>query len=210
MEAVAHTLADHLKSRIPPIRVSTRTWSVQDCQVSRVGDLVDMLELPAGQELYPPQRVTVHRVLDARDGRPWQPSAEADVLLLGDSFSNIYGSPERGWGDSAGFPAQLARFLGRDVDVIARNGSAATAARRELARRPRPLSGKTVVVWEFAARELMLANWEVVSITAAGPDPAGRQASQTPVEAHEPLVVEGTIWPFHASPSPLPCLTRTV
>ena len=77
--------------------------------------------------------VSIHRVIDPRDARAWQPSEDGDVLLLGDSFSNIYCTPELGWGDAAGLPAQLARFLERDVDVIARNGSAATATRRELA-----------------------------------------------------------------------------
>ena len=110
-----------------------------------MGDLVDLLELPKGQRLYPPQTVTIHRVINPGDGQPWRPRAEADVLLLGDSFSNIYGTPDLDWGEAAGFPAQLARFLNRDVDAIARSGSGATATRWELrarpgASRPRPYS----------------------------------------------------------------------
>ena len=146
MEEVARNLAEHLKSRVPSLRVPTRSWWAERREVSRVGDIVDMLKLPEGQSLYQPQTVSVHRVLDPRDGSGWQPSAEGDVLLLGDSFSNIYCTSDLGWGDAAGLPAQLARFLERDVDVIARNGSAATATRRELAAsEPQPLAGKTVL-----------------------------------------------------------------
>ena len=55
METVARDLADHLKSRVPSLRAATRSWSVEERQVSRVGDIVDMLKLPAGQRLYLPQ-----------------------------------------------------------------------------------------------------------------------------------------------------------
>ena len=168
MEEVAHGLAEHLKGRGPVLADrASRSWRTTEAEVRRVGDIVNMLQLPEGQRLYPPQAVTIHRVLDASSGQPWGLRAEADVLVLGDSFSNIYGRPDLGWGESAGFPAQLARLLGRDVDVIARNGSGATETRRELARRPSPLAGKSVLIWEFAARELMQGNWEVVPLPAS-------------------------------------------
>ena len=108
MEAVARDLANHLRARNAALRATTHPWLVQETPVSRVGDLVDMLELSDDQQLYSPQTVTIHRVLDPGNGRQWQPRAEADVLLLGDSFSNIYGTPDLGWGEGAGFPAQLA------------------------------------------------------------------------------------------------------
>jgi alginate O-acetyltransferase complex protein AlgJ len=193
METVARDLADHLSARVPALRAAMRTWRVEETQVSRVGDIVNMLRLPAGQRLYLPQTVTVHRVLDPGNGRAWQATEEAEILLLGDSFSNIYCEPEMGWGEGAGLPAQLARFLGHDVDVIARNGSGAAATRRELARRPDPLKAKTVVVWEFAARELMTANWEVVPLPARRSVIQGQGASHAPTERLAALVLEGTI-----------------
>ena len=202
METVAHNLADHLKTRVVSLRNTTRSWSVRDTQVSHVGDIADMLKLPAGNRLYPPETVTIHRVLEPRDGRKWQPSPQADVLVLGDSFSNIYCTADLGWGEAAGFPAQLARFLGRDVDVIARNGSGAVATRRELARQPDQLIGRKVVVWEFAARELMLANWEVVRFSAARALTTAREPIQTPAETALPLVLEGTIVATSRVPQP--------
>ncbi len=133
MEAVARGLAVHLKSQVAALETHTLSWTVQGSNVSRVGDIVDMLKLPAGQRLYPAETVAVNRVLNARDGSPWQANEQAEVLVLGDSFSNIYCTPDLGWGESAGLPAQLARFLERDVDVLARNGAGASATRRELA-----------------------------------------------------------------------------
>src|SRR5579872_944262 len=159
MESVAQDLAGHLKNHVPLPPAAAGRFGAQETSISRVGDLVDMLQLPAGQRQYPPQTVRIHRVL-AAGGSAWQPRPDADVLLLGDSFSNIYCAGDMGWGDAAGFPAQVARFLNRDVDVIARNGSGATLTRRELARRPDPLGGKRIVIWEFAVRDLTQANWE--------------------------------------------------
>ena len=108
-----------------------------------------------------------------------------------------------GWGDSAGFPAQLARFWQRDVDVIARNGSGATATRRELARRPEPLLGKTVVVWEFAARELMRPTGRSFRCRHAS-GPANQLAApvQNPDGEPGPLVLEGTIVATSRVPQP--------
>ena len=113
METVASNLAEHLKTRLTALRSPRQTWSVQECKVSHAGDLVEMLQLPAGQQLYLPEMVRIHRVVEPLHGATWQPSPESDVLLLGDSFSNIYTTPDLGWGEAAGFPAQLSRFLGR-------------------------------------------------------------------------------------------------
>ena len=214
MESVASNLAEHLKARVTTLRIPRQSWSVEEHQISNAGDIVEMLKLPAGQRLYPPETVTIRRVLESHEGRAWQASAESDVLLLGDSFSNIYGSPDLGWGEAAGFPAQLSRFLGRPVDVIARNGSAASATRRELARRPDPLAGKAVVVWEFAARELMMANWEVVPMPATRGEHSVSPPAQVRPEQVTPIVLEATVVATSRVPAPFAvpykdCLTYT-
>jgi SGNH hydrolase-like domain, acetyltransferase AlgX len=189
MEMVAHGLAEYVKRNVPLDRGSSRSFYVHQKQVSRVGDIVDMLQLPADQRLFPPQSITIQRVMDSRTGAAWQPKDGADVLLLGDSFSNIYCAADMGWGDAAGFPAQLARFLERDVDVIARNGSGATSTRRELARRPTRLGGKRLVVWEFAMRDLVGANWELVPIPAT----TASDGVRPDVERNSPLIIEATV-----------------
>lgn len=130
---------------------------------SRVGDLVDMLKLPEEQQLFQPQSVLVHQVQDAA-GAPWEPDAAADVLLLGDSFTNIFTLEGMGWGSAAGLAPHLALALGRPLDVIAQNDSGAFATRQSLSRELHAgqdrLAGKRVVIWEFAARELSVGDWK--------------------------------------------------
>lgn len=134
--------------------------------VSRVGDLVDMLKLPEEQAAFAPQAVTVQQVQDAT-GTPWEPDPKADVLLLGDSFTNIFSLEGMGWGVSAGLAPHLSLALGRPLDVIAQNDSGAFATRqalaRELAAGNDRLAGKRVVIWEFASRELSVGDWKLLS-----------------------------------------------
>jgi hypothetical protein len=127
--------------------------------------------------------VEIQEVSDA-SGRLWAPSPKAEVLLLGDSFSNIYGDRQGqdphagalGWGVSAGLPARLAARLGRDVDVIAMNGAGANGTRRELAKRPGQLAGTSIVIWQFSVRDLAVADWEVIPLSLRKSLPASSGA----------------------------------
>jgi alginate O-acetyltransferase complex protein AlgJ len=91
----------------------------------------------------------------------------AEILLLGDSFSNVYSLNEMGWGEAGGFAEQLSYELKRPVDAIIRNDSGAYATReilsQELASGNDRLAGKKVVIWEFAVRELAVGDWRVKS-----------------------------------------------
>jgi alginate O-acetyltransferase complex protein AlgJ len=213
MQQVAEALAQHLPdvrgrgSSDPPLRIETAT-------VTRVGDLVDMLRLPPGQRLYAPQRVEIARVV-TESGASWTPSPDADVLLVGDSFTNIYSDPGMGWGDSAGFAEHLSLALGRPLDVLAENGGAAAAVRLSLARaenRPR-LAGKRLVIYQFAMRDLAGQHWPVVrlELPAASEPPPGaapqeterQDAGQDPGPRDEgEIVVEGTIVQTSRVPDP--------
>ncbi len=138
---------------------------------ARVGDLVDMLKLPDEQALFQPQSVLVQQVQD-ETGKPWEPDPNADVLLLGDSFTNIFSLEGMGWGASSGLAPHLALALGRPVDVIAQNDSGAFATRqalaRELAGGIARLAGKRVVIWEFASRELSVGDWKPMDWSTPG------------------------------------------
>jgi hypothetical protein len=162
MELVSRDLSDFLKqhgalpAREPP------GVAVVPLPVSRVGDIVDMLKLPEGQRLFTPQSVTVTQVRGA-DGEIWQPKEGADVLLLGDSFTNVFTLGQMGWGEGAGLAPHLSRALGRDLDVIAQNDSGAFATRKLLSEAlgagEDRLAGKKIVIWQFAARELAVGDW---------------------------------------------------
>lgn len=165
MEAVAQGLADHIRRSIelpPPARVfSVR---IVEERARHLGDIAATLQLPPRQTLFRPQTLALRRVLDAATGQDWRPDPDADILLLGDSFSNIYSEEHMGWGRSAGFPQHLSRLLARSLDVIAHNGQAANEVRRALAARSHPLAGKRVIVWQVAMHELATSNWPIIRL----------------------------------------------
>jgi alginate O-acetyltransferase complex protein AlgJ len=160
-----------------------------------------MLKLPETQNIYRPETVTIHEV-QAGDG-PWRPSKTADILLLGDSFSNIFSLGALGWGESAGFAEQLSHALGgRPLDTILRNSDAAFATReilsRELARGRDRLAGKKLVVWQFAARELAFGDWKMLEMKLGQPMPAKFFVPKT----GETVVMSGTIEAMSNVPRP--------
>jgi alginate O-acetyltransferase complex protein AlgJ len=167
MRAVADGLARVVAGagRLQPLATAP-AWHEVERPIARVGDIVDMLKLPEGQGVFAPQSVTTRAVVDAA-GADWEPAEKADVLLLGDSFTNVYSLDAMGWGTAAGLAPHLALALRRPVDVIAQNDSGAFATRQALARElgggSDRLSGKRVVVWELASRELSVGDWKEVT-----------------------------------------------
>lgn len=169
MEKVAAELAAFVidKGAVPraPLAGKRRGWRAVEMTVSRVGDVTDMLGLPEGQTLFAPETETLHQVQDP-SGAPFEPSEHGTVLLLGDSFTNVFSLEPMGWGTSAGFGAQLARALDRDIDVIARNDAGAHATRRllfdALGAGEDRLAGKTTVIWELASRELSVGDFRPI------------------------------------------------
>jgi alginate O-acetyltransferase complex protein AlgJ len=171
MEQVARSLASFVGQTVALPAPATRpAWKRVSMPVSRVGDIVDMLKLPDTQTVFAPSTVTVQQVQDAA-GAEWEPDPKGDVLLLGDSFTNVFSLEPMGWGSAAGLGPQLAFALGRGVDVIAQNDSGAFATRQALARElggpDDRLAGKRVVIWEFASRELAVGDWKPVDWAAA-------------------------------------------
>lgn len=200
MAAVADALAAAVAPRLSaPSRQYTRVATV----VTNLGDVAAMLQLPRDQRLFAPEVVTVQRVL--HQGRPWQSDPSAEVLLLGDSFCNIYSLGSMGWGSHAGFAEQLAFALQRPVDTIIRNDAGAYATREllmhELALHPARLDGKRVVIWEFAERELSVGDWKLLAPRAADGTPAPREATYRALEAGMSVVVQGTVAQVSEPPS---------
>jgi alginate O-acetyltransferase complex protein AlgJ len=183
MERVAQALAERLEGEgaLAPQRSGGIQRSTATAR--HFGDLTLLLNLPAGQSLYPPESVTIRPV--SEDGAPWRARRGAELLLLGDSFSNVYSDraafqSERAgadlhWGQGAGLAEQLSYFLGRPVDRIVRNAGGAHAARADLAREVARdaeagadrLAGVRVVVWQFAVRELAQGDWKRIALAAA-------------------------------------------
>jgi alginate O-acetyltransferase complex protein AlgJ len=199
MQSVARALARTVGPQLPP-SPSMTPWRTEPATASRVGDLVDMLRLPSGQRLYAPQRVQIERVV-TQTGERWTPRTDADVLLLGDSFTNVYSDPAMGWGDSAGFAEHLSLALDRPMDVLAENGGGAAALRRSLARpdnRSR-LARKRMVIYQFAMRDLAGQHWPVVALDVP---PSDSTAALVPSAVADEIEIEGTIVQTSRVPDP--------
>ena len=166
MESVAAWVANQLgHSGIAPS--APTDWVVSPETISGRGDTASMLNLPSGSRWITGQTVEVQRV-HRSSGEPWSTDASSPVLLLGDSFTNMYSQAELGWGSGAGLAEHLSLGLGQTIDRITRNDDGAWATREmlasELRRDPRRLEGKKVVVWQFAMRELVSGDWKDIPL----------------------------------------------
>jgi hypothetical protein len=185
MESVADSLGTFIEAHVPIPAVADPAYRLERVEVRSSGDTARMLDLPENDPLFPPETVWLRRILQ-RDGSPWRSSRTADVLLLGDSFSNIYSLESMGWGTSAGFAEQLSYVLRRPVDRLVQNDEGAFATRAMLQREPHRLDGKRLVVYQFSARELAFGDWQVIllssadapsrrSVPFANPEPASKR-----------------------------------
>jgi len=164
------------------------------------GDLVAMLGAGAPATFAGGEQVTAHEVMQG--AALWRPDPGASVLLLGDSFSNIFAQDGLGWGRGAGLAEQLSYHLRQPVDRIVRNDAGAHATRamlaRELQRGRDRLAGKRVVVWQFANRELAQGDWKMIPLEVR-PAVASRFLVPEPGAA---LDVLGTVAEISAVPAP--------
>ncbi|HYN42922.1 MAG TPA: hypothetical protein VE129_14170 [Thermoanaerobaculia bacterium] len=191
MERAAADLATLLRGKVSlPAAVSPSPWKVERELRSNGGDLLGMLRLPGDQKVFAPQDVVAHRVTTAADGSPWRASVGSEVVLLGDSFTNIYSDSSLGWGSSAGFAEHLSLALGLPIDVVAINGGGADAARAEIAGAGglERLERARVVVYEFADRDLTTENWKVLPLPPAPPKklPVAQSGPPVAVPPSEP------------------------
>jgi len=158
-EETAAALAAVLGWTLPQVAGNPRE------EIRGTGDTAAMMELPAASPLRGEQSVMISPVRRG-DGSAWQPDRSSPVLVVGDSYTNIYSAEDLGWGASAGFAEQLSRFLGFDVDRLSRNDAGARSAREmvtaEAAKNPDWLAGKKVIVWPLAMREVATGDWAAI------------------------------------------------
>ncbi len=141
----------------------------------------------------------------AASGRSWEPDEAADVLLLGDSYTNIYSLPEMNWGAGAGLAERLSFALHRKIDRLAQNDGGAYAVRQslsqQLARGHDRLAGKRVVIWEFAARELAFGDWKSFPMPDCAPADDGTRPG-SPATTAGALLIRGTVRAAAGAPQP--------
>ncbi len=164
MEEVAKELAAHL-SKNSSFSEHSDVLKRRQQVISNKGDIDAMLRFPADTQVYPKETVRIHPIVTTAN-EMWQAEPDAEILLLGDSFSNIYSLGGMGWGEGAGFGEQLSFYMQYPVDLIVQNDAGAFATRellaKELGRGNDRLAGKKVVIWQFATRELASGNWKVI------------------------------------------------
>lgn len=191
MRETAEKAARFIEARVE-LKPRTESYARQTRSVEGRGDLAEMLDM----EL-PAERVEIEPI-ETADGSAWQARRGAEILLLGDSFSNIYSLEEMSWGSSAGFAEQLSYALGRPIDRIALNEGGSHTTRRELARDAGRLAAARVVLWQFAARELSWGDWRLYQLGAF-------ERSPTPSEPSEPsgaAPVSGVVLELTRPPAP--------
>jgi alginate O-acetyltransferase complex protein AlgJ len=198
VDMVAGELANEVR-RIVRLAERTPTQFVEDAiPVGQAGDLVEMLELPA---LFDPQTVHIGVVREST-GAEWRSDASAKVLLIGDSFANIYSQRELGWGTGAGLAQRLSYHLQLPVDTVVRNDDGAYATRLALSQQivadPERLASTEIVVWEFTAREFSFGDWRSASLAPAAP-PRGQFFVP---ERGRVIEVEGTVAALAEVPDP--------
>jgi len=201
MTRTARELAAFIGEHVDLPAVPSPGYCLETEKVDQHGDLVVMLNLADTPRHYPRESVTIQQVLNGR-GEMWKRNSSADVLVLGDSFSNVYSHEAMGWGFSAGFIEHLSYYLQRPVDRLVRNDSGAFATRamlrHDLARGRDRLKGKRVVVWQFAARELAAGDWRLLEMDVGC---APQRSFLAPPEGSE-MLVTGTVQSVSSVPKP--------
>ena len=187
MESVAAAISKKINNSAAP---QTALQKKPPVKVQNTGDLAVMLQLlpEAGAALA--ETAEIHPVANS-DSDP-----ASEVLLLGDSFTNIYSTPDLGWGEGAGLAEQLSWNLGKPIDRISINAGGALSVRQALARNPARLDGKKTVVYQFAVRELTSGDWRPVSIpatTAQSPASEGSAVLHGVIKAVSRLPEPGSV-----------------
>lgn len=199
-------LAARVTDLLPGLTKAQKTSVIVRQEVENHGDTARLLSQDSATETMPPERCQIDRVLSA-SGAVWQPDPQAAILLLGDSFTNIYSQRELGWGDSAGLAEQLSQVLHVPLDRIALNAGGALAARTELVRQLQTgldrLAGKKLVIWQFAERELSSGDWRILPLPASAKSPPEQKTpgEHVPAATME-LIVTGRIQQIGHLPDP--------
>jgi hypothetical protein len=203
MEAAAREVAARIGH---PTGSGAAPYRVESVEREHRGDLEKMLDLGGNDPVFPPERATLPRVLDPATGAPVAGDSGSDVVLLGDSFVNVFDDPSLGFGAEgetsigAGFASHLALALGRPAQVLAVNGGGATAVREAFAAlTPERLARVKTVVWVLSARDLLLPElparragieWRPVEIGRGVATPTAPAANEITLTLREQSPIE--------------------
>ena len=199
MEQVAKDLASFINERIEFTNEPTTTYTKVKVEIENIGDISKMLRLSENQNVIQPERITSHIIRD-NFGELWQSDRTAEILFLGDSFSNIYSFAGMEWGESSGFVEHLSAELSRPIDTIVINDGGAFATRQKLIQEPERLNGKRVLIYQFAARELYSGDWKILSIPKG--QSTSTDKSESPLEQTKGFTIIASVLDKTEPPTP--------
>lgn len=153
LEAAAQIISDRLKlySWSDSIFMDKREYRVRDTVFENLGDIQARLS-DSKKAQVGPESLLGRQVLDG-DGRLYEDSDSAAVLVLGDSYTGVYQTVGC---RNAGVTAHMAKNLGGPVDLIMGWGGGPEAPSKLKKRGEEYLDGKRAVVWMMSARDLFV------------------------------------------------------
>ena len=204
MRLVAEKVTEHVKKNHAHALQTTPSEirAVDGVDRASIGDLVRLLDLKNPKESFEPERVFLKVIGEGTE------SKNAPVVLLGDSFVNVFDDPTLGFDNPtnpterirAGFAQHLSLLLQHPLDVIAMNGKGSTGVRKALAARyDDEVRAKKLVIWVIAARDLLLSKsaareanieWASVKFNSKHSPEA---VSTAPLAENAPVVIQARL-----------------
>jgi hypothetical protein len=145
------------------VRRGATEYTERPAAVRRLGDILRMMQVPQVERSVTPENVSTVQVVRHDKNQLYKDEAEAEILVLGDSFMRIYEQDEPG---AAGFIAHLAKEMKQPLMSLVNDGGGSTLVREELSGRPIFLKNKKVVIWEFVERDIGLGikGWKRIDL----------------------------------------------
>jgi hypothetical protein len=175
----AHVVAEHIK-QYPWYQPGATEYVIDSTYIDRIGDVGVMTTLTALKfhelsTVFPTEKTKCYQVYQVERDENGNETGRhlykddpknAQVVLIGDSYSRIYQSDEP---RSAGWISHIAYELKQPIASIVSDGGASTLVRESLARKTGLLKGKKLVVWEVVERDFRYGNegWKDVPLTVA-------------------------------------------
>jgi hypothetical protein len=160
---VSRVIAGRVK-RYPWYSAGTAEFAIDTVMTPRFGDIAEMIGLPPQvvakrKPPFAPETTACYQVYQVERDRKGAISRKtlykddyraSNILILGDSFSRMYQTDQP---KSSGWISHLALELSQPVASLVNDGGASTLVRQSLARKPRLLKNKKLVIWEVVERD---------------------------------------------------------
>ncbi len=200
MNLVAKQLANTIQKEA--LLTQSQTYQVIDSSILHRGDIYSMLRLSDEISWIPMEQIKTNMILD-EVGNFHSRQSTAEILLLGDSFTNIYSVGNMGWGRSSGLAEELSFLLQAPIDIISQNDNGSYATRKilqdKMAKGEDRLNGKKIIIWQFAMRELTQGKWEKINFELGSSSDMNQYLT---LEENEKVTLEATLSEIASIPHP--------